>query len=241
VNHSWAICLERKDAASLAPLRLAAGVELAEGPGVLWLRGPQADESLTCNLRVLPASSRYEVLPGDVLRPIESRIPSERLPCLRWQPIAAWLQAELPVAAMPAIEPQPASLRLVRSSAERTPDVLSTRLEEWRRFGEQAAQVRLDRLSFAASAEGTVIVRGVPLPPLPGCRFVVHGGIAVPAGFTWYPEVSSDVLARRFGVMGEGLVLWYEDGAVTRLHTEQFVRATRSAIHATARRLDGIA
>ena len=234
MNHRWVICLAREDAASLGQLRLTAGVEVGEQKELVWVRGPHADEHLTKTLRALPAIARYEILSDKSLRNIEARIPTAALPDLRWQPIAAWIQAEFPVAALPAFEPRPISLRLVRSSDERGADLLLTALEEWTRFGDRAPLGRLQRLRFAAAGDGLVLVRGTPLPPLPGCRFVVHGSIAVPAGFTWRSEVGLDVLTRRFGASAEALVLWREDGTIARLHGEQFVQATRSAIRATA-------
>jgi hypothetical protein len=128
-------------------------------------------------------------------------------------------------------------LRLVRSTAEDEPALLLTSIEDLTGFADGAAKVRLDRLVLAANEDGAVIVRGMPLPPLPGRRFVLHGSVAIPAGFAWDPPVSSEVLARRFGGSGEELVLWTEDGTIQRLHREQFVPASRSAIRATAQAL----
>jgi hypothetical protein len=141
----------------------------------------------------------------------------------------------MPAAALPANRPAAIPLRLVRSTLEREPELLLTGLEEFKEFATAAAQVRLDRLQFAANAEGSVIVRGRPLPPLPGRRFVLHAGVAVPAGFAWEPAVSAEALARRFGVSGDAVVLWAEDGTIARLQGEQFVPVSRSAIRATER------
>jgi len=236
VNFPWAIRLAREDAASLAEMRPVAGLEVAAAGTEIWLRGP-ANESLQAKLFRLPACARYELIPPNQLRPIDQRIPSNQLPELPWQPLNAWLQVESPVAAFPAQEPRAVSLRLVRSTVELEPELLLTSMEEFQRFAARAAQVRLDRLQFAANPAGSVLIRGTPLPPLPGQRFVLHGGVAVPAGFTWQPAVSDEVLARRFAVASEALVLWNEDGTLTRLHGEQFVAATRGAVRATAQAL----
>ena len=80
-------------------------------------------------------------------------------------------------------------------------------------------------------------MRGRPLPSLLGRRFVVHGGVAVPAGFAWDPAVSAEVLTRRFSVSGDAMVLWDEDGTITRLLGEQFVPVSRSALRATGQAL----
>lgn len=233
MNFPWALCLMHADAASLASLRLVPGIEVAEARQEVWLRGHPADEALTARLLALPATDRFERLPPDRLRRVNERIPSGQLPNLSWQPLAAWLRVELPAAALPGNEPAPVALQLVRSADEREPELLLTNLAEFRRFVEQAALVRLERWRFAASDDGRVLVRGTPLPPLPGKRFVLHDGVAVPAGFGWSPAVSAGVVARRFGASEEALVLWDEDGSIRRLHREQFMPVTRSAVAMT--------
>jgi hypothetical protein len=199
VNFPWAICIAQEDAASLAALRLMGGIEVAEDGSQIWLRGQRADERFEARLAGLPAREKYEWLPSNQLRPVDRRIPSARLPELPWQALNVWLQVSLPTPALAAIHPPTTPLRLVRSTHEQEPELLLTRLEELRAFAAGAAKVRLDRLQFAADAQGAVIVRGQPLPPLPGRRFVLHAGVAVPAGFAWEPAVSAPALARCFG------------------------------------------
>jgi len=234
MNLPWVICLATEDAAALAPLRLVAGIEVAEAGADLWLRGPVGDERLATLLASLPARRRYELLADNQLRAPGQRVPSARLPTLRWQPLSTWLQVELPVAALPARHPETVPLRLVRAGNECEPELLLTTLAEFQQFATHAPQVRLNRLEFAAAPDGRVLVRGVPLPPLPGRRFSIYQGVAVPAGFAWQPTVSAEVLARCFGVTGDRLVIWNEDGTITPIHSEQFVPAARSAVRATA-------
>jgi hypothetical protein len=268
----WIICLAREDASALAPLRLLAGMEVAEAGPCVWLRGPAErggvesqpqpraqfnapkssgrfsggrprggrNESLAARLAALSVQARYELLPPNQLRLRHERVPSARLPELRWQPLNLWLQAELPPAALPANNPAPVSLRLVRSTQESQPGLLLTRLAAFREYAVQAARVRLDCLQFAADAAGRLLVRGHPLPSIPGQRFVLHGGVAVPAGFGWEPAVSVAVLARCFGVSGDAIVLWNDDGSITRFHGEQFIPVTRAAVRATESALTGI-
>jgi hypothetical protein len=77
------------------------------------------------------------------------------------------------------------------------------------------------------------------LPPLPGQRFVVHGPLAVPAGYAWRPAVSLAVVVRRLGLSADALAIWGEDGTVARLHAEHLIPATRSAIRASVEALGG--
>lgn len=234
MNFPWVIQLTRNDAASLAGLRLSPGLEVAEHAALLWLRSRNPDEALMRTLVCVPALARFEWLANGGLRPVASRIPSATMPALEWQPLARWLAITAPATAWPAAIPRPVPVKLVRSVVEAVPDLLLTELAEWTRFARAAAEVRLHPLRFAVDANHRALVQGRPLPPLPGQRFVSHGPIAVPAGFTWEPFISAEVLAKGWRVPPDALVLWHLDGFLSRLHQELFLPATRSALRATA-------
>jgi hypothetical protein len=252
MSFSWVICLAPADAASLAPLRLTRGIEVAEKEPFVWVRGASSDEKIERLLRALPAIARYEVTSGNRLRNLETRIPAETLPALNWQPINTWLRVQMP-STIPVDEartsyvgksPPPhvggyegygtVALRMIRSAEERPIALLMTSLDDWREFALNAPEIRLRQLRFAVEESGNVVVRGKPLPPLPGRQFVLHGNVAVQAGFTWEPAVSSDVLSRRLGLSADALALFHEDGTFSRIEAEQFVPATRSAVRETA-------
>lgn len=240
MSSSWVIRLLLTDAASLAPLRLTRGIEVAEQAPFLWVRGDAADEKLERVLRSLPAVDRYELASGNRLRNLESRIPAESLPVLDWRPLNTWLQVRVSAGAKnqqekrEPKESRPVSLRVIRSTQEHPIDLLMTSVIEWREFAVGAPEIRLRQLRFAVDASGNVVVRGKQLPSLPGRQFVLHGNIAVQAGFAWAPTVSAEVLARRLGLSADGLALLHEDGTFSRIEAEQFVPATRSAVHETA-------
>jgi len=237
VNHPWAIYIAKEDSATLGALRLISGIEVAEEDDHIWLRGKAGDENLEPKLAALPALERFQWLDANKLRRIDQRVPSRRLPELPWKNISAWSQVRPPLAAFPADLPAKVALRLVRSTEEQQPTLLLTSIGQFRAFSRNAAAIRLNPLRFAANANGDVLIRGNPLPPLPGRRYVLHGRIAVPAGFSWEPPVATEVLERSLNVSGDAMIVWHEDNTITRLHTEQFISATRSAVRATAEAL----
>jgi hypothetical protein len=241
MNFPWVICLAREDASAVAGLRLTTGIEVAEADGRIWLRGPAATESLAAALQRLPALARYEAFGGHRLRKLECSIPSDVLPPLNWQPIKVWMQVEQPDEhAVFRNKPHISSIgiRLVRSTEEHEPDLLLTTLQDWSEFALSAAGVRLGPLQFAVNETQQVLVRGQPLPPLRGRRFVAQGNIAAPAGFAWQPAVSSAVLVRLLGISENDLALFYEDGTFGRVQAEQFVPASRAAVRETVFELE---
>ena len=233
MSSPWVIRLSRNEASTLAGLRLRSGLEVLESADDIWLRGKSSDEELAAKLSAVPAVARYEWLPDDRLRPLGKLIPAATLPATSWQPLKTWLQVAFPPAANLAMEPSRVALQLIRSAVEQEPTVLLTDISEWSRYSRTAAKVRLERLRFAVDHTGRVLIQGNPLPPLPGKRFAIHGGIAVPAGFSWAPGVSPAVLLRLFGGTESSLIIWEEQGTITRLSAEQFVPASRAAVKAT--------
>lgn len=230
----WAACLDPDDAAALAGLRSHAGVHALEVEGQLWVRGLEWNPDLDRELRKLPAGGRYEVLKTGQLRSFGARVPQGRLPVGGWKPLVELLKIVLPTAALPGEVSTKVALSLVRSATEERATILLTDVEQWRAFASRAPEIRLAALVFAMDEEGRVLVRGHPLPSMPGERFVDRQGVAVPAGWHWSPAVAPAVVRRLFGSAGEDLILWQRDGRVQQLPREQFVPATRSAARESA-------
>jgi hypothetical protein len=225
-----AVCLPLDGAAAAAALRLEQGIDVLETADALWLRIDADDERAEMLLRRLPGGRRYEILPDQQLRPLESRLPLGHLPRGTWQKIRSWEQVELPRAALPAQPPPRMPLSLTRTGIESPANVLLTGVGEWTSYGLTAPQIRLDCLRFAASADGQVVIHGSPLPPLPGARFSESGGIALPCGWAWSPDVDSQTLRALWNLETDDLALVLPDGAWHHIRGDQFVRATRGAI-----------
>jgi hypothetical protein len=124
-------------------------------------------------------------------------------------------------------------LRIVACGAGPEPVLLETALGVLAEYAAAAPQWRLERWSFAATAAGSVLVRGLPLPPLPGTAWVDCGGIAVPAGCAWTPAVEPAVVRQLLHLAAGELGLLRPDGRFDRISAEDWVRAGRSAIRET--------
>lgn len=236
MNGSWTVRISIADACTLARLRGKHGLEICFREDTIWLRGTEMHEDLDRRLRALPGD-RYEVLPDRQLVRGGCRVPKGYLPEGSWIALSDAVCVELDPPALGAEYDSKVHLRLVRGGPTRSANLLLTAAETWTAYAERASEARLQQLAFAASETGTVLIRGVPLPPLSGARLVEDRGIAVPCGWTWTPRVDADVLRELFQLESGDLALLREDGAWEHLRADDFVRATRSAARST---LEGV-
>jgi hypothetical protein len=230
-----ALALPIADAWHVRSLRTNRAVEVCEERDRLWVKTADPEESLRRKLRGLPGALLYAVGVDGQLCRVGSRVPRGYLPAGPWVQLSAWLEVQLPTAALSASLPSQLQLRLVVDHIYREPNLLLTSLAEWTAYGVSAPQVRLDRWHFAVSDKDEVIVRGTPLPPLPGIRVVEEQGIAVPSGWHWSPAIDADVLRKVFKLGSQDVLLWTSEGRRERITSDQFVRATRSAIRLSGR------
>lgn len=230
---AWAIRLALEDAGALASLRLVPGVEVSVTETAVWARCQHLDESLDATIRGLPVVTRYTWLEEDLLLEEGRRIPSGKLPSPPWVPIAHWMVPRLPLTASTAELPEPENLSLKRSTLEAPAHLLLTSLQDWNAYASTACEIRLAHLSFAINNLGQTLIRGNPLPPLPGQRWTEVEGVGIPLGYVWYPTVSSATLARVWGANPHRLVLWHPDGHAEWIQSEQFIPASRSNVRAS--------
>lgn len=228
----WALCLPPDMAESAAGLRLEPGIDALESSDAVWLRLEGDDERMQTLLQRLPGGRRFEILGDRQLRPAGSRLPQGHLPQGIWQKLRAWAGIELPRAALPAQPPERHTLALIRGGAELAANVVLTDISTWRNYALTAPQIRLDRLRFAASPNGYVVVHGNPLPPIAGTLFSEAGGIATPCGWNWSPEIDSQTLQTLWGLNRHDLALVRTDQTWDLIRSDQFVRATRSGVRA---------
>jgi hypothetical protein len=233
VSGGWAVRIPAEKALAAAALRLRPGVLVCASNDGLWLRGERLTEDLELELRKLPGAQRFSVGEAGALTPEGARIPRGRLPDGTWQPLSAWL---VPAPQPPAFAGRTevrVPLRLVRADHEEPATVLVTTLNEWSTYASNAPLVRLRRLRFATAADGRTAVRGEPLPPVPGRRYVEREGVAVPSGFRLLPDVDPPTVRRLLTIQADDLALFHDDGSWERIAATEFVAATRAAARAT--------
>lgn len=210
-------------------------VEVLEAAPRVWLRASALSDEQWEQCRRLPGADRYTVLADGQLLRVGNTVPLGRLPQGAWAPIRKALQLELPRADdAPTRPPEPANIRIVRSDEVAEANWLVATMADWLAYAATAPQVRLARWTFIAAENGAVAIRGEPLPPLPGRRFVEQSGIVVPAGSTWEPAVEPEILRRALG-LNPGDSAWFAaDGAWRLIAAGDWVQASRSSVRLTA-------
>lgn len=217
----------------LAPMRRWSGIEVCEAPPLVWCRVGHLEDEQWEHLRRVPGADRFTVLDDGQLIPAGALVPRGSLPEGAWRPLADWLSFTLPLAGELDVALSPVALRLVRTSNVREPTWLVVSLDAWSAYARVAPQIRLGCWAFVADDRRRVIVRGIPLPPLAGRPFVEQDGIAVPAGWSWSPNLPTDVLREAFCLAEGESVLWESEAAAQHIGARDWVRATRGAVRRT--------
>jgi len=200
----------------------------------LWLRGRELGDGLDRQLRAVPDAEPYWIQPDGRLVRWDATLPSAALPEGDWTPLAEWLTVSLPPAASAGYGCPAVEFTLIRTEAVSDCRLLETSWEDWAAFALSAPLIRLNPLSFAVSDTLRVLVRGTPLPPIPGERFVEAEGIAWPAGHGLVPAVESRTLRRILQLRSDELGLIRQSGEVDVIEESCFVHASRSAVRQTA-------
>jgi hypothetical protein len=234
MNHPWAVHLTASAAPAAGELRMETGIEVLEADQSLWLRGKSCDERIDLLLRRLPGATRCEVLADGQLLPEGKRLPGGRLPEGSWVAIKSWAAVELPVATLAAHCTQRIAIRLESVSTNDEPEILVCTLADWSDYATRAPQVRLERLTFAASADGRALVRGTPLPPIAGTRYYERVGVAVPCGWGWPSWLTAELVRSALEIAPGTVALFSPAGTWEEIPADQFVGATRSAVRLSA-------
>ena len=231
MNPAWALNLPIRAGGELGRLRCDPGLEILETRDELWLRGDQADAVLSPAIACLPAFGRYWVREDLKLVPLHKRLPVGELAVSPWVKLSEWLEVEMPVAALCGQAGEAVKLTLQRTGKETQPNLLITGRSSMRAWAEYASGRKLAVLSVAIDRVAErVAVRGVPLPPLPGARYVVEGRVGLPAGHGFALPISNREVADMLDVDRSSVALFHTDGSWSLLPDDVFVAATRGTL-----------
>lgn len=231
----WAFCFRRAQAPRIARLREHAlgRVEVGEAGDLVWARTEGTRDQMEKLLARLPAAELFEVMDEDRLRPLGRLVPTKRLPSVGFAPVEASLELRIPAAKLPGELDDEASvvLRLAPTSAPHEGETLLLGgLAALRAWVDEAPAHRLVPLVFVVNEAGEVLLRGKPLPSMPGERFLLRGGVATPVGLTWAPALAPGVVRRWLGLENGAIALFRRDGSLSEIPERAFAPLGRAVV-----------
>ena len=232
----WAVRLNSIDA-SIGRLRHVPGIVVlpieSASQNAVWIKGETLDDRVSRTLRSIPDAERFLVTANNSLTSWGETVPRETLPDGAWIPISEWLTLQLPAAGFATPVSQRVPLKLVRSDSPVEANLLKVAWKFWRDYAISAPQIRLNQWSFAVSDQGDALIRGRPVAPLPGIRYVEQSGIAIPAGWRLEPPIAVASLHRAMSLEPGTIAMISEAGTMDGILESAFVSATRSAVRLT--------
>ena len=237
MSATWAAVIPVSSAHKLSRLRLERQLRCLPAQDHLWIRYTTVRPDIDVVLSSIAGVTRYRVTDLDELLHWDAgRVPVGVLPTGHWMPLSEFLTVVVPPAAFCGVTNERIPLRLVRSSTVKAATALLTDAKTFTGWAARAATVRLDRLTFAASSDRKIIVRGDPLPPVRGQRFTERSGVAVSEGFEWDPPVDGEIIRELVNaVRGDFVLLMNQSGATRTIvvASAHFVKGSRSAARLT--------
>ena len=237
MSAGWAASIPIENAVSASPLRQELDIEACVADDRLWLRGTKWNDAIDRSLRKILGAERSHRLANTETARWGEVVPSGVLPHGPWMRLKDWLQPVAPPTLLSGVVTRRAGFRLVRTTTERPANLLIVDFPTWREYAASAPGIRLNRLSFAVSDDARALIRGEPLPPLEGTRYAEAKGVAAPLGWTWSPAVDAEVVRETLGLAEQDLALLTVAGVCDIIRSDEFVRATRSAVRLTEKEI----
>jgi hypothetical protein len=232
VAQRWALRIPAASREKLGALRLIPTLTILSSNQENWIQGLGWSHELEQLVLSIPDAVRFNLDEDGCLTPVGNRVPNQQLPEGRWVNLQEYLRPELPRAAVSTPQIRKATWRLERSGKERTANLWLGRTKILMPYVNTAPGVRLKALQFALSADGRVIARGTPPPPLPGSLYVEDGGIAVPLGWELRPAAPAEFWRKVFSSEPGDLLLLEPDGSFERIQAAEFVPGSRGTLRA---------
>ncbi len=229
----WAIRLRSEGAGLLGSIRSIHGLQLMVVGEFIWVRGESIDASTIRKIRSIPDVEWFAILADQQLTLLNETVPCAQLPNGEWQALDQWLELELPRAGFASPIGAGVMLGLVRSTSVSRSNLLRATWASWSHYALTAPRVRLNRLAFAVSDQASVLIWGVPLPPISGRQYFEQDGVIVPCGWRFGPNVKTELVRQILRLADDEMVLFSDDGTFERLPRSAFVQATRSAVRLT--------
>lgn len=224
------LVLRETEKEALGTVRCFPGLRAAAGDGVVWVRGIVPAVADDIALRSLPVIQTYQLDADGLLFPQGAVTPVMQLPALAWVSLREFIPITLPVSPLPAKNSDTFPVRLSKSAHEAEPFALRTTLALFKQYVEDAAEVRLQQMQFAVSANDEVLVTGNPLPALPGTTYWKLFDLLLPAGYHFDPPMLAPLVQARLDTDTAQWTLFDASGNYINIPKKNLITASRSAV-----------
>jgi len=218
---------------SLATIRALPNLQIAFWEDYFFVKGFTEKADTDPIIAALPVEKVFFLKEQNLLFEKGKSTPTQELPNLQWQFLTQALPIEMPVAALPGKTPQPLFIRLIPSQKPEKGTLLKTDLKTWQQFAETTLEVRLQRLQFAVSENGNVLIWGTPLPPIPGEEFWENKHSFLPCGWEFEHSILGDLVQQKWNMERDAVLIFDKEGEWQRIEKENFVKGSRSGIRLT--------
>ncbi len=253
MSDHWAIRLSVQNLQRACELRAWPGVKAAVSGDVVWLCGAGLDSALQRTLAPIADGPVFQYAEDGRLTVFGNAVPTERLPELKWQQLAEFLQPVLPAARLTSVQLPRVTLLPERSTDVQQEAVMVTDWKSFSSWATNAPEIRLHCCRFAVSKDAAVhgslnsnrvarvVIQGNPLPPLEGERFWLAGRVAVPLGYRWTPAVDVATLEASIRKLHErsagpqSLWIWnIKENSIDVVEASDLIPLTRANVRTTS-------
>jgi hypothetical protein len=231
--HELIFTLHKKDKDALGAVRCMDDLKVATDENNIWLRGLYNNAAVDKSIQQLPTQHSYYLDENNLLFSPGGLTPVATLPVLQWLPVAAFINIEIPVAALPGHLDQPAIISIISSAKNKKGAALLTTLQQWKAYASNAPAIRLAPLQFAVSQNSDVLIIGNPLPAIPGKELWMIDNILIPNGYDFEIPMAISFINEKLNATKDAVLLFDTDGTYEKIDLAFFAKAKRSATRLT--------
>lgn len=193
----------------------------------MWVRDLSKTQIESATVRSLPFVQRFWCR-DNLLFPLGSALPTQKIPSLLWTPIQRALRVALPNRfydyAKKFDNEVFIKLKLIHSEKQKTPFALLTSVATLKNYLEMAPAIRLQPLSWTVivptqttETEKQILIIGTPILPIRGKTFWLSGDFLIPTGFDIDLPILQELWRQKINFDNTFFIVWSEDNTFFRV------------------------
>ncbi len=220
-------CLPENAQDYLGQVRHWDNLKVGTEGGRIWVRDLNKTQIESATVQSLPFVQRFSCR-DNLLFPLGSALPNQKIPLLLWTPIQRAVRVDLPnrfYDYTKVFDNKPFILpKLIPSEIEKPAFALLTSLKELGNYVEIAAAIRLKPLSWVIvetaqhiEQESQVLIVGTPILPIRGKTFWLSGDFLMPTGFAMELPILQELWQQKINFYNMYFIVWQEDSTFFRV------------------------